>query len=59
LGVQEARAERARRKELEAEVNAARRETNSRLNELMAAQRVTEELLQGFIRSLERGRNGH
>jgi len=48
LGVQEARNERRRRSELD-----------EKITQLSAAQLITEEKLQKFIQSLERGGNGH
>lgn len=52
LGVQEARRERQRRQELD-------QRFNDQMAQLAAAQRVTEQKLQGLIESLNRRGNGH
>jgi hypothetical protein len=52
LAVQEARAERARRRKANAEFD-------EKMTQLAAAQLVTDEKLQGLIDSLRRGGNGH
>jgi len=50
LGVQEARAERKRRQEMDA---------LEKITQLVAVQRVTEEKLQGLIDAMRRGGNGN
>ncbi len=52
LGVREARRERQRRQELD-------QRFNDQMAQLAAAQRVTEQKLQGLIESLNRRGNGH
>src|SRR5262249_30043441 len=58
LAVREARAERARRRELDDRLTASRAAFQEEFTKLAAAQRATEESLRAFIDSMRRGGNG-
>lgn len=58
LGVQNARAERARCRELGGYVSEMDKRFASRMEELRAAQLKTEQMLQAFIQSMRRPTNG-
>ncbi|HEY2012653.1 MAG TPA: hypothetical protein VGH38_04085 [Bryobacteraceae bacterium] len=59
LAVREARAERSRRRELDATLSASHTLFEEELAKLAAAQRKTEATLEAFIDSMRRGGNGH